>query len=201
MKLKLTMANAVVASPNRSRPGFTLTNLLVSTTIFSLVLGSLMAAHLFGLRMLDLSQRQHEAGDTFTRSFTPLFTDVRSAKRLRLGNGNPQSFQEIQESGVQAGNALLVYPTRDTNRFVQYYLDAQDHSLKRLDPDGSLTVMAQRIANDGLFTAEDHAGARLTNLTSFAAIAIRLDVTNGSPTGASNTCTHLETLITSRLFE
>lgn len=201
MKVILTMANPVVGSPNRSFSGFTLTNLMVSLTIFGMVLSSMIAAHLFGLRMMELSRLQLEASDTFTGSFSPLFTDVRSAKRLRLGNGDRQSFQEAQAMAVQQGNALQVYPTRDTNLFVRYFLDSQDHALKRLDPNGSLTVIARSLTNDVLFTAENYAGAKLTNMNSFAAISITLDVTRDNPAATSNGITHLETRITSRLFE
>lgn len=201
MKVILTMANPVVGRPNRSFRGFTLTNLMVSLTIFGMVLGSMIAAHLFGLRMMELNRIQLEASDTFTRSFSPLFTDVRSAKRLRLGAGDRQSFREAQAPAVQQGNALQVYPTRDTNLFVRYFLDSQDHALKRLDPNGSLTVIARSITNDVLFTAEDYAGAKLTNMNSYAAISITLDVIPGDPAVTSTGATHLETRITSRLFE
>jgi hypothetical protein len=201
MNAIVAMANPVVGRPNRSLSGFTLTNLMVSLTIFGMVLGSMIAAHLFGLRMMELSRLQLEASDTFTRSFAPLFKDIRSAKRLRLGDGDRQSFREAQATAIQQGNALQVYPTRDTNRFVRYYLDSQDRVLKRLDPDGSLTVIAQSITNDVLFAAEDYAGATLTNMNSFAAITITLDVTKGNPPATSTGITHLETRITSRLFE
>jgi hypothetical protein len=201
MNMILALSNPVAGSSNRSFSGFTLTNLMVSLTIFGLVLGSMMAAHLFGLRMMELSRRQLEASDTFTRSFSPLFTDIRSAKQLRLGDGDRQSFREVPMTAVQQGNALQIYPTRDTNLFVRYYLDSQDHVLKRLDPLGSLTVIVQSITNNVLFKAEDYAGATLTNLNSFAAITITLDVTKGNPPATPAGITHLETRITSRLFE
>jgi hypothetical protein len=120
---------------------------------------------------------------------------------LRLGNGDRQSFREAEATAVQQGNALQVYPTRDTNLFVRYYLDSQDHVLKRLDPNGALTVLAQSITNEVLFTAEDYAGATLTNLNSCAAIGFTLEVTNRNPAATSTGATHLETHITSRLFE
>jgi hypothetical protein len=78
-------------------------------------------------------------------------------------------------NALQAGNALQVYPTSDPDRFVRYFRDPSDSSLKRTTNGwGEAVVIATAITNPVVFAAEDFTGTILTNSENNRVIAVNL---------------------------
>jgi hypothetical protein len=117
--------------------------------------------------------------------------DIRSAKRVRVGQGDLGSFKECSINTPQQGNAVEIYPTSQTNRFVRYYVDASDKMLKwTTNGAAAATVMAHSVSNLVVFTAEDFAGNVLTNNDNNQVIGLNLQFSqlfnSSMPVGPGN---------------
>jgi hypothetical protein len=65
---------------------------------------------------------------------------------------------------LQKGSAIQVYPTSNTNSYVRYFWDAADKKLKRTTNGATyVSVVANSISNQLVFTSEDYTGMILTN--------------------------------------
>jgi hypothetical protein len=171
--------------PRRGQRGYTLTDLLVSVSIFLMVIGALLSSHLFGLRLTEFSRNSIEASDGFVRQFGSLSADLSSARGIAVGNGNRSYFAAVPAGSPLRGPALQVYPSTDTNQFVRYYWDSADRSLKRLASDGREQTLAQCLTNQEIFALEDYAGATLTQPSPHAVVAVRLQFYALSGTGVA----------------
>lgn len=144
---------------------FTLTELVVTMAIVLLVLAGATASHLFGARLYQITKVKLGANDDARRALSTLIEEVRSAKIVKVGTGDASSFAEIPLDTPQQGTALQIYATTNTNVFIRYFWDAEDQSLKRTTSDdaGAVTVVANYVSNNLVFSAEDHLGHVLTN--------------------------------------
>jgi hypothetical protein len=170
--------------------GYTLASLLVSQAIFLLVLSAVISGHFLGLRLFSTNQVRLAAANDLARSFSQFIADVRSAKAVRLGQGDLTSFTEVGRDAPQQGGAIQLYPAADTNSFIRYYLDAADNRLKRRAANGVLSIIAESVSNRVVFAAESPAGQLLTNRQSQCVIAMNLSFyafgKGGQPVGAGN---------------
>ena len=97
-------------------------------------------------------------------AISKLISEVRSAKLLRIGDGSLTNFQEVPVDTLQSGSAIQIYPTTETNNFVRYYWDSVQRKLKRTTNGATfVSVVANSISNQLVFTAEDYRGTVLTN--------------------------------------
>ncbi len=153
----------------RSRPrgwgerAFTLTEIMVTMAILMVVLAGVLTSHLFGLRMFEITKAKLGASDQARMAIQRLIDEIRSAKTVRIGNGNLISFTEIPDGSLQQGTAIQICATTNTNYFVRYFFDTNDRSLKRAT-NGAYSAMAvaQFITNTVIFTSENFGGAILT---------------------------------------
>ncbi len=143
--------------------GFTLSELMIAMTLFSLVVIAVVYSHLFGLRMFSITATKLSASTSAREALGKLRDDVRSGKLLYVGNGDSTGFTNIAGNGPREGNALQIYPTVDTNTYIRYYLDPTAQVLKRLESGSTQPVtIARYITNQVAFAAEDFAGNVLT---------------------------------------
>ncbi len=148
----------------RRQWGFTLPELMVTTTIFGLAMTGFLALHLTSMRY-DLTVKMkllasNEARNTLSR----VAADIRSAGRVRIGNGNATSFAEVAFGQRQEGNALEIHPDKaNTNNFIRYFCDPDDDLLKRSLNNGTEVIMARSVTNQLVFTSEDSQGQVLSN--------------------------------------
>src|SRR5256885_5401314 len=155
---------------------FTLPNLLVSMGIFMMVIGGVLASHLFGLRMVEFTKIKLTVNDAIPRGIEQMREEVHSAKIVRVGLGTQTSFTEATNNTPQQGNAIQIYPTSDTNVFIRYYLDGSSKALQRLATNAVVTIMADIVANLTVFTAEDFRGNVLTNKDDRSIIGLNLQL-------------------------
>ena len=157
MKLQL-------ATNSRGQIAFTLSELMVSSSILLLVIAGVLSAHLFGQRMFSLTQAKLSASDDSRVAISRLVGEIRSAKSLKVGSGNLAAFTEVALSNLQQGSALQVYLSTNTNAFVRYYWDSTDQKLKRTTNGAtSGEIIAHSLTNSLVFTSEDFNGTILTN--------------------------------------
>ena len=173
------------------RAAFTLTEVLIASSIFLLVVGAIIATNFFGGRMLQLVQPMLRANDEARQMLQQITSDIRSAKSVSIGAGSFTTFTNIVGGAPRQGNAIQIYPTTDTNIFIRYYRDTAAQNLKRMTNGGtSATVVANAITNSVVFRAEDAFGNVLTNSQNNMVIFINLEYFelegSGLPLGPAN---------------
>lgn len=168
------------ASP--ARQAFTLVELMVSMSIFSMVTVGMMSLHLFGQRQDQLVQSKLGASDQSRRSLSMLTDDIRSAKIYSIGNGEFSTFTAIANGTAQQGNAVKLQLTTDPSRFVVYYFDTTERKLYRQHSGSPLparTLIASGLtnftANSMSFRGENYRGATQTDLTHKGVVSVLLE--------------------------
>ena len=178
------MKPAISQSSRRGRGrGFTLAELLISTATLVLVFGAIISVNLWGLSMNQRSEIWLLTGDDTRHSMGMLHEDVRTASTIYVGTGSLAGFTNAGLSSIQAGNAMKLYASTNTNSWVLYYYDTTSNMLCRTNWDGTAVgdfrvATANPITNDNyIFTMQDYLGNILSNATPYPVIAIYLSFT------------------------
>lgn len=154
---------------------FTLPEIMIAMTVLLLVLGGLIGSHVFGLRLLELAKSKMGASDEARAAIAKMMEEIRSAKLIRLGEGNLSSFTEVGVDALQKGSAVQIYPTTNFNAFVRYFWDGADRRLKRTTNGQTYVyIVANSISNQLVFTSEDYSGSTLTNNENNRVIGVTL---------------------------
>jgi prepilin-type N-terminal cleavage/methylation domain-containing protein len=163
-------------SGRRCRAAYTLTEIMVASAIFSLVVLGSVGANLFGLKLYGITKAKLGASDEARKAISKLVNEVRSAKVVRVGNGSLSTFANIPVGQPQAGNALQIFPTTNSTPFIRYYWDSSDQRFKRTtDGAASSVVVANYISNQVVFRAEDHLGNVMTSGQNNRVIDLKLE--------------------------
>jgi prepilin-type N-terminal cleavage/methylation domain-containing protein len=171
-----------VRAATPTRQAFTLVELMISMTIFSMATLGLISLHLFGLRHDLLVQSKLGSSDQSRRAFDKLTDDIRAAKIWSIGNGAFSNFTAIANGRAQQGNALRLQLTTDPTKFVVYYFDTTESKLYRQhsgSPPPAPTLIASGLtnvtANSMSFRAENYRGVTQTDLTHKGVISALLE--------------------------
>jgi len=153
----------------RLEAGMGMVDMMVATSIFSLVVLGVVYTQMFCMRLDELANSKMGASDSSRRGFDVLTSDIRCAKTWFIGTGNQSSFTPCGNATNQIGNALQISYTTDTNTFVRYFFDTNRCQLCRM-PSGaaSYSVIARSLTNaSGLgmrFEAQKYDGTMLQDL-------------------------------------
>jgi hypothetical protein len=205
MNMPRVCSDSSVKTPRHFR-AFTIVEIMTSMAIFSLVILGVLYAHLFGLRVFNISATRLSASQGSRAALNRVSEDVRSGRLLYVGNGSSAGFTNTPLNKPRLGNALEIFPSGGTNAFVRYFMDPSAKALKRFDSSsGSLVVVAPFITNQIVFTAEDYAGNVLTNDQNNRIIRLDLDFYQWefpvAQVGAYYDSYHLQTRISRRNIE
>ncbi|MEY2408038.1 MAG: hypothetical protein QOF48_708 [Verrucomicrobiota bacterium] len=160
---RLRIGSRLKIGDRRRQRGHTLPELMITMVLVLLVMAGVLAAHVFGLKLFEMSKTKLGASDDARAAVGYMVTEIRAAKIIRIGSGNATGFAEVSVDTPQRGSAIQVYPTTDTNSFVRYFRDT-DQKLKRIvSGETTPTVIATAISNQVVFTSEDFNGTILTN--------------------------------------
>lgn len=172
-------------SPRRGSPGlrsaFTLVELMIAITIFTLVIGGVVYAHLTGLKMFEWVRIKVGASDDARKTMSLLVGEVRSSQDWQAGEGTASSFTPAADGDDQEGNALKVFKagwhaTANSNAFVVYYRDASTANLMRREgAAGTPVVVAESLTNSVVFSATDHRGVVLTEKDANQVLAVQME--------------------------
>jgi hypothetical protein len=156
--------------------GFSLPEMLIAGTLFTLLLGGIVTANLFGMRMFQITGNQLQTEDGARKALGFMADDIRQCKNLWLGNVTNGTFVAVLDGETQAGNAALLQPSSNPTNLVVYFLDSSDQSFRRMFTSGSAsTVLANAVTNTIIFGARDFSGNLLTNSQNNRVIHARLD--------------------------
>ena len=111
--------------------GFTLAEMMIATTTLVLVFGAIIAINLWGLAMTQRSEIWLLASDDSRKSMGLLHEDVRTASTIYVGTGSLAGFTNAGPTNMQAGNAMQLYASTNTNSWVLYYYDSTSNTLYR----------------------------------------------------------------------
>jgi len=175
------MIPAMPSPGRRPRPGgFTLAELMVASATLVLVFGAVIAINLWGLAMTQRSSIWNVTGDDARKSMAMLHQDIRTAYAIYVGTGSMAGFTNAGSTNIQAGNALKLFASTNTNNWTLYYYDPAASTLYRTNWDGTSVgdfriVSANPITNDNyIFTMQDYLGNILSNSTPYPVINIYL---------------------------
>ena len=173
--MKKPMPAAGLAAGSAHGPGFSLPELLVAMGLFTILVGGLVSATLYGLKMYQATDLKANASDGTRLGLNKLMADIREARLARIGT-YATSFADSPEGSPQQGNALMLHFTTDTNLYVLYYRDGIDQVLKRLNSvSGVRERLAHSVTNSLVFFGESFLRTAITNSQNNRAIRIRME--------------------------
>jgi prepilin-type N-terminal cleavage/methylation domain-containing protein len=170
--------------------GFTMVEMLVAITVFSLVILATIAVQIYASRIYGLTATTLNATEQARVTMNSIRDRVREARVVYVGNytttagGTPLvHFSTVTNGFPQQGNALVMFPSSDTNSFTLVYLQAPGGSgftalsvngvavstnalILLTYASGTMTVsndVADFITNQVVFDAENFMGTVLTN--------------------------------------
>jgi len=191
MKCFVQQGSGCGAGSPPGRRAFTLAELLVASSVFLMVVAGVLLGNSFGMRMVGITQLKLSAAGRVRNVVSQLYSDINSAKFVRVGNGNFGAFTNINSGSFKQGKAIEIYHSANTNEFVRYYRDSVDKKLKRMTNGAAgPTTVANAINNSLVFTGEGFDGNALTNNQPNMAIEVKLQYYElegtATPVGASN---------------
>jgi prepilin-type N-terminal cleavage/methylation domain-containing protein len=188
MKTTIQLPERLV--PARRR-GMTLPEMMIAFTVFSLVVVGMVYTQMFVMRYDQLTSSKLGATEMTRMSFDQLLSDVRSCRTWAIGTGNVSSFTAAVNGTNLVGNALIVYPSVNTNNYVLYYFTSITNpgipgfpltniismSLCRMTNGGSnyVTTPVKYLTNTMYFCAENYAGTVQQTLTYKYIIHVKMD--------------------------
>jgi hypothetical protein len=190
-----------IFSPN-GRCAFTLPEALISATLFLLLLGGVVGANLFGLRMFQLTETKLKAGDGARKALGLLADEIRKCRTTWVGDVTNGTFVADLDGQGQVGSALLVQPTTNATNFIVYFLNPSDQTFRRtVTATASTFILAQTVTNTGIFRAQDCFGNVLTNSQNNRVIHVTLEQFQPQPWLPTGDYSKLETSVTKRRLE
>jgi len=143
--------------------GFTLPEILIALTVFLVVVGAILSANLFGLRMCQMTNTKLKVTQWSRQTIENLMNQIRGCNSVYVGNYTTNNgFTGFLPGETQQGNSLLIYQTADTNKYVIYFVNPADQTFRRTDQMGTV-ILADSVTNTLPFSAQDLSGTPLTN--------------------------------------
>jgi len=145
------------------RAGFTLVEVLISSTIFvSCLVLALVAVNLYGMRVYTLAATKITATASARKVMNQIRESIRSASSVSVGYYSNAVFSPIPLGTNQIGNALeVIVPGSGFTNF--YYQDATTSptNLWMVDQNGNKTPLLNYMTNVNCFSEQDCYGTNL----------------------------------------
>jgi type II secretory pathway pseudopilin PulG len=175
---------------------------LVAMTVFLLLIGGVVAAHLFGLSMFRLTETKLSATDDARQVIGKMTDEIRTCKSTWIGNVHNGEFVALLDGETQQGSGLLIYPSTNPANYIIYFVNPTDKTFRRTTSQpGSATVVAESVTNTVVFRARDHLGNVLTNNQNNRVINVNLEFFQAQRYLQSADYYKLETAVTRRALE
>jgi hypothetical protein len=150
----LSVPKPMLAGARRARQSqaFSVAEMMISVTIFSLLVLGIVYTWMFGMRYDELVCSKLGASDKSRMSFDLLTGDIRMAKWWKVGTGNDTTFTACVNQTNQIGNALKLSDSGDTNStaWMVYYFDTNMCTLnRRSNGVATVSIVATNLINSG----------------------------------------------------
>lgn len=156
--------------------GFTLPELLISITVFSLLVIGIVFANIYGLSMFRITETTLNATDEARKTIGKMANEIRTCNTAWVGNVKNGVFVAQLDGEIQQGTGLLIRPTTNSTQYVIYFVNPSDQTFRRTtSTPGSATVVAESVTNSVVFSAQDHLGQVLTNNQNNRVIHVNLE--------------------------
>lgn len=153
--------------------GFTLPELLIAITVFSLLVMGIIFANLYGLSMFHITETTLNATDDARATVGKMTDEIRICNGAWIGNVKTGVFAARLDGEVQQGNSLLI---SNNASYVMYFINPSDQTFRRTtSTPGSATVLAEFVTNAVVFSAQDYLGTVLTNNQNNRVIHLNLE--------------------------
>jgi prepilin-type N-terminal cleavage/methylation domain-containing protein len=177
MKLQIPFFSSRRARLQTPNHGFTLPEILIALTIFLFIIAGITSAHLFGLRLFQMTNtklRVTQWARLTTENLTDQIHGCYSVQVVPVStNGD---FSNFMDGDTQQGNGLLIYPTAtDTNKYILYFVNLGDQTFRRTDQSSNTVELADSVTNTLAFSAQDYLGNVLTNSQNNQVIHVTLE--------------------------
>ena len=151
-----------------AQAGFTLTEILVASTIFIMLVGGVIVVNLFGLRIFQMSQTKLEISQWSRETIVRLTDEIHVCNNEQVGVVSNGIFMAFLDGDTQQGNGLLLNTSTNTNNFIIYFVNTADQTFRQTTDAGSNGTSTVILASCGHeptppFSAEDFSGNVLTN--------------------------------------
>src|ERR1700734_1368722 len=110
-------------APQMAARGFTLVEMIVALTVFTLVVFGTIAVQIYSMRVYSLASTKLNATQQARAAMNGVRDQVRESRMVYVGNytqssGNPLTdFTAVTNGSAQEGNALMIYPTTSISNF------------------------------------------------------------------------------------
>lgn len=144
--------------------GFTLPELLTAVTVFILLTGGILSAHIFGLSMFQITETKLIATEAARKAVGKMAEEIQTCKSTLVGNVTNGVFAALLDGQTQQGTGLLIYPTTNNASYIIYFVNPSDQTFRRTtSTPGTAAVLAESITNTVVFRGQDYLGNVLTN--------------------------------------
>jgi len=174
MKLPVPFPGSSRHRSPRLNEGFTLPEILIAMTVFLLVVGAILSANLFGLRIFQMTNTKLQVTQWSRQTIEILMNQIHGCNSVYVGNMTNGGFTGFLPGETQQGNSLLIYQTADTNKYIIYFVNLADQTFRRTDQMGTV-ILADSVTNTLAFSAQDLSGTVLTNINNNSAIHVLLE--------------------------
>jgi len=177
MKLRVPFSGSGRGRLPVTDKGFTLPEILIVMTVFLFVVGGIISANLFGLRMFQITETKLNVAQWSRETIETITGEIHACNSLSIltvdTNGN---FTGLLDGETQQGNALQIYPTANTNNYIIYFVNPSDQTFRRTtDQTGTALILADSVTNTLPFSAQDFSGNVLTNSQNNQVIHLTLE--------------------------
>jgi len=202
MKLKIPSSGSGCDSSPTPDSAFTLPEILIAMTVLGLVVAGILAANLFGMRMVQANETKLNATEWSRNTFGKITDQIHTCNSISILNVDTNgNFTGMLPGEAQQGNALQIYPSTNTDSFTMYFVNLSDETFRQTvaTPGGTNTViLADSVTNVIIFSAQDFSGNVLTNNQNNQVIHLTLDFYQPTSYMQNSYYYQLETSVTLR---
>jgi prepilin-type N-terminal cleavage/methylation domain-containing protein len=165
MKLPVPFSGSSFHRSQRLNEGFTLPEILIAMTVFLLVVGAILSANLFGLRMFQMTNTKLRVTQWSRLTIEKLTDQIHGCNSLSILNVDTNgNFTGLLDGETQQGNAIQIYPTANTNNYIIYFVNLADQTFRRTtNQTDTGVILADSVTNTLPFSAQNLSGTVLTN--------------------------------------
>lgn len=147
---------------------YTLVEMMVAGTVFSLVIAAMVTANYVGMRSYQMVTSKAGMSDSSRQILNQMPYDIQSAKMWYLGTNSGTNFSITLDGRTQVGPAIKLFSTTNLSQpYVVYYFDTSQSNNGQLcrycDTNFTSVILASNLISDMNFRGETYAGIASTN--------------------------------------